>query len=741
MKPKDPEKFRKYVELVARKHGGLEGLRDVIRNRAGATAELLESLAEQPAPDAKTPAATAAVESLDLGRQPAPPEREALEAIIDEDLRPVIDVIDGKFRTTHFLWTKLNDDDGIRTRLETAMPAIGRIELPGHPRLPYGGTGFVVGEGLVMTNRHVAEIFATGLGSRMLSFRTGLRAGIDFVREQGRPSGQVFTVKRVVMIHPYWDMAIVEVDGIASHAGLALSLDDGREFEGREIAVVGYPAFDPRNPQDVQQNLFAGHYGVKRLQPGDLHGAFKTASFRKLVNAAAHDCSTLGGNSGSALVDLATGHVIALHFGGEYHATNYAVPTSELARDQRIIDAGVRFAGTPHADGTDWADWWQRADASEAVAAAGDDPAPADRKSSAVTAPAATAGIAGHEMEIEIPIRIRVSIGGSPKVAAGGAVSESVHEEAPEAMVEPEHDTDYGSRHGYDPQFLGGGTVVAMPGAQDPAALAHAKDGADVLHYQNFSLRMHAKRRIALVTACNVTAEPGFRRPEPGRDYTRRGLSGLGKNDSEKWFVDDRLDEQFQIPDVFFSKDRNAFDKGHICRRDDVAWGATYDELKRANGDSYHVTNCSPQVAGFNRSTDGEENWGDLENLVLSEAANERLCVFAGPVLADDDQVFHGVGNGGQKLLARIPRRFWKVVVARIEDGIAAYGFVLEQDLGDVPFTEFTVADEFLPTMYPLADIAEATGVAFAPAVLDADQFSTARGAELVRRSGVGRKQ
>lgn len=369
MKPKDPVEFQKYVELIARKHGGLEGLRDVLRNRAGAATGVLESLSEELAGDVKTPAATVAIESLGRGREPTLPEQEALEAIIDEDLRPVIDVINGKFMVTHFLWTKLNNDDAIRTRLEAAMPSIGRIELPGHPRLPYGGTGFVVGRGLVMTNRHVAEIFSTGLGGRNLSFKTGLGAGIDFVREQGRPQGQVFTVKRVVMIHPFWDMAILEVDGIDFNEGLALSLEDGREFEGREIAVVGYPAFDPRNPQAVQQNLFAGHYGVKRLQPGELHGSIKTASFQKLVNAAAHDCSTLGGNSGSALIDLATGNVLALHFGGEYHARNYSVPSFELARDQRVVDAGVTFAGTARPDGTDWAAWWKRADAQEAVSA------------------------------------------------------------------------------------------------------------------------------------------------------------------------------------------------------------------------------------------------------------------------------------------------------------------------------------------------------------------------------------
>jgi hypothetical protein len=36
------------------------------------------------------------------------------------------------------------------------IPSVGRIELPGDPILPYGGTGFVVGENLLMTDVSLA---------------------------------------------------------------------------------------------------------------------------------------------------------------------------------------------------------------------------------------------------------------------------------------------------------------------------------------------------------------------------------------------------------------------------------------------------------------------------------------------------------------------------------------------------------------------------------------------------------
>ena len=47
-----------------------------------------------------------------------------------------------------------------------------------------------------------------------------------------------------------------------------------------------------------------------------------------------HDASTLGGNSGSAVIDIDSGDIVALHFAGEYLKANYAVPMYELAISQ-----------------------------------------------------------------------------------------------------------------------------------------------------------------------------------------------------------------------------------------------------------------------------------------------------------------------------------------------------------------------------------------------------------------------
>jgi Trypsin-like peptidase domain len=75
---------------------------------------------------------------------------------------------------------------------------------------------------------------------------------------------------------------------------------------------------------------------VKRLQPGVIRGRAEVQSSGNRVAAITHDASTLGGNSGSPVIDVDTGEVVALHFAGEYLKANYAVPMYELARDPRV---------------------------------------------------------------------------------------------------------------------------------------------------------------------------------------------------------------------------------------------------------------------------------------------------------------------------------------------------------------------------------------------------------------------
>ncbi|MEZ5941097.1 MAG: trypsin-like peptidase domain-containing protein [Planctomycetaceae bacterium] len=342
---------------------------------------------------------TEGLDGLSRGDEIEPDQQHALEAIVLKRNRPVVNIIENDFSNPPHPWQHLGQAD-IKRRLKQAIPSIGRIELPGHPRLPYAGTGFVVGANLLMTNRHVAEIFANGFGLQQLTFKPNTPAAIDFRREIIASDPQLLNVKRIAMIHPFWDMALLVVEGLSDdHPALTLSVAHPDELKEREIAVIGYPAQDRRNDIKLQNEIFGGVFDVKRLQPGKLKTRRTIRSFGNLVNSVTHDASTLGGNSGSAIVDLKTGEILGLHFAGLYLDANFAVPTYELARDQRIVQTGVQFSGSVPSTG-EWDDVWRRSNMTERTSA----PAPLP-----VTA-------AGGSVTMNIPLQITVSLG-HPSVA------------------------------------------------------------------------------------------------------------------------------------------------------------------------------------------------------------------------------------------------------------------------------------------------------------------------------------
>jgi pimeloyl-ACP methyl ester carboxylesterase/V8-like Glu-specific endopeptidase len=295
------------------------------------------------------------------------PEAHMVEAIILPDLRPVIDVVDGTFPDPGRFFPELAADPA---HVKEALPSIGRLNVLGIPGVPYVGTGFLVGDGVLMTNRHVAEIFTSGLGkAARLRFLPGITPSVDLKAELGREDAAILRVEKTLLIHPYWDMALLQVKGAEKLRLLSLAVREPAKAAA-PVAVVGYPAFDPRNDRDVQMNTFRGVFGVKRLQPGYGKGMLETSSYGHTVVAFAHDCSTLGGNSGSCVLEVATGRVLGLHFGGVYLDSNYAVPAWELARDARVVDAGVRFAGACPKGTPSWAGAWsglERPAAAQAV--------------------------------------------------------------------------------------------------------------------------------------------------------------------------------------------------------------------------------------------------------------------------------------------------------------------------------------------------------------------------------------
>lgn len=216
-----------------------------------------------------------------------------------------------------------------RAAIEAALPSIGRVDLTKHSHKTWAGTGWYVAEDIIATNRHVAVEFA--LGPSPHPFRINgagqtLGCSLDSLREHGKTEQRVVAVRRVLWIAPddnmAPDVAFLQVEPGSGAPPLPLRLE--RAQTGEWIAAIGYPEWDGyRNDEDEMMAMFHGIYAVKRVSPGAVMSSGKEHFF--------HDCTTLGGNSGSAVFHLASGKVLGLHSGGRYKRHNYAVHAYRVA--------------------------------------------------------------------------------------------------------------------------------------------------------------------------------------------------------------------------------------------------------------------------------------------------------------------------------------------------------------------------------------------------------------------------
>jgi endonuclease G len=266
-----------------------------------------------------------------------------LESIVlGNGLRPAFDIQNDSFEDLPSLWQAINDR---RKDLEPLIRGVGRLNLNGYPGIPYAGTAFVSGASCVITNRHVAELFTEGVGAGAhLTFTPGIEPSLDFKQEVTSSASVVVQISATLLVLEEWDIAVLEVAGLpANVTPLPLAADQPPDVDNGMAVVIGYPAFDPAEDLVQQIQIFRSVFNKKRLQPGRLNGTKPAASFGRTVNALSHDCSTLGGNSGSALIDVTTATVVGIHFEGQPLIANYAVPSWVLASGPGLKDVGVQF--------------------------------------------------------------------------------------------------------------------------------------------------------------------------------------------------------------------------------------------------------------------------------------------------------------------------------------------------------------------------------------------------------------
>ncbi|MEU4196385.1 DNA/RNA non-specific endonuclease [Kribbella sp. NPDC026611] len=229
-------------------------------------------------------------------------------------------------------------DTEIRIKaVQSYVKSVGRLEFVNY-EMDWGGTGWVIdepspGSRVVATNRHVAELVAARVADGSGIFVRApagplYKARIDFA-EQVHPKlgvAQPVEVTKIIYLADKAspDVALLRIEG----AGLPspLPLADQEAVRDERVALIGYPAYDSRNDRDDQIRYFQGLFDVKRFAPGFVMQASGDGA------ALRHDCTSLGGNSGSPLVNLENKKVVGIHFSGKYKEANFAVGVGTLKR-------------------------------------------------------------------------------------------------------------------------------------------------------------------------------------------------------------------------------------------------------------------------------------------------------------------------------------------------------------------------------------------------------------------------
>ena len=576
-------------------------------------------------------------------------------------------------------------------------------------------TGFLISAGLLITNHHV---FATA------SECAGCGVQFGYERVNGvLLAGAVFALdpRSFFLADAALDFAIVGVmptgttpgEALGSFKTLKLIPVTGKILVGQPISIIQYPDGGPKK------------YGVRNNDL--LNAPADTDLFLQYTT------DTLPGSSGSPAFNK-DWEVVGLHHSGVPEVKDGQVMTNAgTPWQQGMPDADIHWVGN---EGVRISCICARLRASSV--------APEHKATLRGLLATFVDDLSGLPA-VESHMEQSQTVGGTPLAGGGGGGvsvvvngtanfyfgAASLHAAQPQqaaVVVAPKvdvvekklrFDPNYDNRPGYDPDFIG--LTVPVPGISAGRMGDILKDNgkALVLDYHHYSLVMNKTRRLQMWSAVNVDYTPTKRRHER-KDFG-----------TDTWIADPRVAGKFQIEDQELYDPAKKFDRGHIVRRDDTAWGETEEEEILSNSDSFHWTNCTPQHEQFNRDQFGFHGlWGGLENQIQRQAKNvgQRMCILAGPILDDANDIDHDFGGGAVK----VPRRFWKVLVVAENAGahqaaLRAYGFILDQSNAIEEFgLEKFSAGKFDVFQQSLDSVAAQTGVTFAKELTDADAMAGA---------------
>ncbi|WP_226575497.1 DNA/RNA non-specific endonuclease [Acuticoccus sediminis] len=587
-------------------------------------------------------------------------EEEALIALAQA--RPALVINDGELEAARgTLWEAILDLERSRSAVRRAAIATGLFRIVGPSPTPLQestrGVGFAIAPNLIATAEVniVAPSVRPRGGTEVVEVPDDVVAEFVFADQwpqDGDTTVGRLPIRRILYLgnggSPALNLAILEIEGHDTTAFPPLEIDlDAAALElNGFVCLVGFPENDSRLPRTFMQALLGktggGH---KRIMPGRVVTLPKPGAPRTFSafdrNAITVDASTSGGTAGAPLIDLRTGRLAGVNFGGAWQNIKdgkfaYSIPIAWLFPNEPLQ---AELRNGPAALTLDTF--------ADRVGAQ-----PREIEVAAAAAP-------------EVPVGVRPETGAEPDETGTADIVIAA---------------DPMTTGGYDTGFL---TVpVPLPhlvdtGAGQPSA---------PLDYVHHTVVMNVDRRLAYFSAENI---------DPGQLVRLR-------RDRDRFVPDGRIPDDWQPDGALFAG--NDLDRGQLTPRGNVAWGDE-ETARNASASSFMYTNVTPQHADVNR-----RSWKQLEdevlNILLSRGA--KGTIFSGPVFRADDLAYRGF---------KLPRGFWKILVAEVDGGMYTAAFVVRQEFdmqGDQLLGRGEAFD-VVNSRVSVADVEALTGLDFGP--------------------------
>jgi hypothetical protein len=212
-----------------------------------------------------------------------------------------------------------------RSKINSTSAAVGKITLGDTAQPVLQGIGWRIGSDLVVTNRHVARSLVENPDDPPAVWRINRanHPALSFA------ANTTFAIAACPYTSDTLDLAVLRLAPctVLFPRPVQIAFDTGA-VPGAEVYVVGHPS--RCFPFSGNAAVFGSPDGSKRWSPGYVICLNSDSTFE-------HDCSTLGGSSGSCVVAMATHRAVGLHMHGNRALHFAALPAS---RELEILKTG-----------------------------------------------------------------------------------------------------------------------------------------------------------------------------------------------------------------------------------------------------------------------------------------------------------------------------------------------------------------------------------------------------------------